>query len=140
MSIIKAVTEFVRECPFLDQFVPLFVDHTEDDPTNYGISSTGENVLYSYMDGSEVRQHNFVMYAREFARPDSQRVINTEFIENFSNWLYRMGVENKLPYLGEDMDPISMSSSNGMLFDIDDNGERALYQIQFELTYQKGGM
>lgn len=140
MSVITAVREYILQCPCLDELAPMFVDRTMHDPSNYGLSSSGETVLARFFDGSEQRRHNFNLYVRVYSDDDLERVSNTEFLEHFTNWLWDKGRRGELPDLGADAAAESLTPSGGALFDVDEDGDRSVYMIQVTLIYQKGGL
>lgn len=139
-KIIEAVKEFISTCPYLKSFVPVNTNFTDNEAYSYGISSSGEpSPLATYFDGSEERQHNFALYTRQFTSADVERMESIGFLEDFSRWLDEKTNRGELPDLGESREPISMQAYNGALFDISEDGESGLYQIQFNLIYEQKG-
>ena len=139
MSIIGGIKSYLQTCPHLQEFIGAYVDFTEDDPSNYGIMPAGDVTLQKYIGGAK-KQYNFVLYAREFTFEDIQRLENCEFLEHLSDWIFTQDQKKNFPFIGSDKQPSRIQCANGFLFNLDEeNGDRGLYQIQFQLFYfQKG--
>lgn len=137
-SVGQAVREFVTTCPFIQDFSITHIDFTGDSANNCGVADYGESSpLDIYMDGSVLLQHNFSLFARGYTIDDMDRLDNIGFVEHFSQWIRVQSMQGNFPDLGENRTADSMEAANGALFDIDENGEKGLYQIQFHLIYQE---
>lgn len=135
MTIIEAVKSFVETCPYLPELARVHIDHTGDKPSNYGVSSNGEDILTQYFDGTTLRRHAFALYAREYTTDDAERLENSGFLERFGGWLSRCTLLGMLPDLGEGRAADSMAVTSAMLYDVDESGQKGIYQIQFYLDY-----
>lgn len=136
-TIISAVRKFVATCPHLSEFAPVHVDFTAEEATNYGVASSGESPVQRYFTGDTLRRHNFALYAREYTTNDAERLTNSGFLERFANWLEEQTLTSGLPDLGEGRKAEEMGSANAMLFDLNEDGQTGLYQIQFYLLYEQ---
>ena len=66
MTIIDFLRQKLTEYPKISEFMAgadIHIDFTDPDPTNYGLSSTGDSLIREDVLGNQIRQHNFVMYA-----------------------------------------------------------------------------
>ena len=136
MSVIRAVQAFVGSCPYIQDFTGYVqVDFTGEQTGDFGVSSSGETVLDEDFTGTQLREHHFALYARRLTQTDEQRISNTEFLENFTNWLWEKSRAGELPVLGDGETPDSMAAAGGGMFQAE--GNEAEYQIQFSLTYEK---
>ena len=135
MSVIEAIREFIRTCPYLDEFAPVSVDWTDAAPVNYGVSPAGERVVSRYLDGSARIQYSFVLYAREMTEADLERLENNACLERFSGWIDDQSRAGALPQLGPGKYATRMECQNGFLFSMDEDGCAGLYQIQCQLYY-----
>ena len=87
------------------------------------------------MDGSTVRQLNFIFASREyFGRELAENLDIDEFYEKFSEWLEECSMEKNLPVLGEGKEARKIeATTHGYVFDASET--LAQYQIQCKLTY-----
>ncbi len=139
MTIIESIREFIKTCPHLDEFHKgLGVDHLKEDGPAYMIESTPcEPIIKKYMDGSSVRQYEFIFASKEAYGSDiMQNIENIGFYEHFSNWLEDQTKARNLPVL-DGMSPQSiMAITSGYIFNTEEMDE-AVYQIQCRLKYFK---
>ena len=73
MTIIEAVRNYIKTCPYLKEFedevVKINVDKLEEDSTVYSIDeSVFDPIVKTYIDGSSERQFVFVFASREDIR------------------------------------------------------------------------
>lgn len=138
MSIIKALREWLAECPELQKLSKDgYIDFTKDEKENYGISPGGETTVRRYIDGSSIRQYSFSIFARRYTAEDVGRLENAEFLENLSRWMDNKALVGELPDLGDGTETQAVSSNFAALFEADQNGKTGLYQIPCEMIYRK---
>lgn len=135
MSKIQALREFIFSCPLISTLLEdIHVDTTEENPVNYGIMPTGELILKKYITGGCQKQYDAVFYIRDCTIDDYERIENSEFLEEFTDWIETQNNNENLPKI----DNIeSISCSNGMLFDLSEDGTTGLYQLQLQIIYRK---
>ena len=81
MTVIDKVREILKEYPKIREFVnEIHIDFTESVAKSYGLSSTGDTLLRDDVLGTQLRQHNFVLYARAEAYEDFDRLQNSNFL------------------------------------------------------------
>lgn len=142
MNIIEFVKEVLTSYPKIQEFTNnIYVDFTDDSPTNFGISSLGDALVKEDILGNQIRQHNFVLYAVNQSFTDYDRLLNSTFLLELSYWLerYRSDVElsatiNNKTYKGMLK---SLSSANGMMYQVinEDMNNGVMYQIQIYAQY-----
>lgn len=135
--IIKAVRDFIKECPYLDAFHKgIGVDYLAEDDTAYMIESVpADPVIKSYTDGSSVRQFVFVFASREAYGSDVlQNIENSGFFEDFAEWLEKQTLEGNLLDLGPKRTARSIRAST-LPYVFDNEVHKAQYQIQCQLKY-----
>lgn len=138
MTVIQALRDFIQACPFLDTLLEdIHIDFTDDNITSYGISPTGESTVKEYVGGTKVKQYNASLYIRDFTADDIYRLENCEFLENFSTWIDQQNGVRNFPVISDSIEIDSISCSNGMLFDLDETGDKGTYQIQIHLIYTR---
>jgi hypothetical protein len=141
MNIIEVVKNILNGYSEISKFTNgIHVDFTDPEPTNFGLSSLGETLIKKDVLGNKKKQHNFVLYARNQAYTDFDRLSNSTFLLDLGNYLDTVkgqevitnvnGVEKK----GE---LIEMSSANGMLFEIPTGNinDGVTYQLQIYAQY-----
>jgi hypothetical protein len=161
MNIIELVRQIASEYPNINQFTnEINIDFTEPNPTNFGLSSVGDQLIKEDILGNQLRQHNFVLYAINQAYTNYDRLANSNFLLEFSYWLERAAQGQEIvaaidgygtfypgeEYPEEDRYPVhsglkgeltKLSAANAMLYmaptgDINDG---VTYQIQIYARY-----
>lgn len=134
-NIMEQVRKFIRTYPPLSND-KINVDFLPAEARSYAVESipTKEVVRY-YLDGSSVRQFEFVLSSREFyGEKIRQQLDNLGFYEDFSRWLTAQTMARNLPNLGEGKKAMIMeATTSGYAFAVDEN--KARYQIQCRLEY-----
>lgn len=160
MNIIELVKTILINYPKLYEFInDIHMEFTEGNSNNYGLSSTGDILLKEDIMGNQTRQHNFVLYARNQAYTDYDRLANSTFLLELSYWLENIVdnpststvIDGIYPY--GDLFPddcaypteegfsgklLKLSSANAMLFEIPtgDINDGVTYQIQIYAQYK----
>ena len=140
--IIDSIRKFIRTCPYLQEFdgaVKVNVDYLGEESTAYSIEETPcEPIIKKYVDGSSIRQFEFIFCSRESYGPDVlQNISNCGFYEDFANWIEEENAKNNLPILdGKECRSIECLTT-GYAFQTD--VDKARYQIQMRITYFQGG-
>ncbi|MCR1897813.1 chloramphenicol resistance protein [Irregularibacter muris] len=134
--IIEKVREYFLNCPLLNEIARLNVDFLGVEPTEYTIDSqptTG--IIKRYVDGGVLKQYVFVFGSREYYGADVlQNLENSEFYEEFSDWLDEQTEKDNLPLLEGNKKAIGLEAlTTGYLFDVSEDNAR--YQIQCRLIY-----
>lgn len=137
MSIIKSLREYFSECPVMDGFTDGHVDWTDEKSDNYGISPAGDTRIKRYVDGTELRKYDFVIYARFSTAEDAQKMQNSEWVEEFQEYIRKQNLGRNLPEGDEKTIPEKLTANNGLLFSYDENGLSGVYQVQLELIYRR---
>ena len=140
--IIKALRDYISQCPYLYEFNKgINVDYLDNDSTTYSIEEVPcEPIIKRYINGDTKRQYDFIFASRESYGADVfQNIENSGFYEDFSNWIEEQSVKGNLPSLEGNKESLEIKvSTTGYAFQTDDNSAR--YQIQLKLIYfQKGG-
>ena len=136
MAIIEHLREYIASCPILKEGY-LNVDRLGTDITEYTIDTTPcDTIVRKYVDGSSIRQFEFVFASRESYGSDiPQNIDNSEFYEQFARQIENNN-ENLSNLLSLDnyqtAQYIELVTS-GYAYDVGDNSAR--YQIQLRLVY-----
>lgn len=135
MNIIEKVKEILKEYPKISEFVnDIHIDFTDSESKSYGLSSIGDTLLKKDILDNQIRQHNFVLYARAEAYEDFDRLQNSNFLLELNYWLEK---QKNIEIDGGKI--TSLSSANGMLYEIpnSDLNNGVLYQLQIYAEYER---
>ena len=140
MKVIEAIRDYISNCPALETF-NINVNYLEDDYDSFSIEETPCNpVLRRYIDGSMKKQCQFVFTSKE---PYSSDVIcnidNSNFYEEFSNWIETNNKDGIFPSLEEGLEPTQIKVISSP-YVITTDEDKAIYQVQMNLIYLKKGM
>jgi hypothetical protein len=138
MNIIELVKEVVMGFP---NITDLHIDYTENDPDNYGLYPTGDQLLKKYVTGSQDRQHNFIFYAIFQSFNNYERMVNSTFLLDLAYWLEQAVTEQEIEVTINERTVTgiltNLSSANGMLYGY--NNETltgpVTYQLQIYAQY-----
>lgn len=143
MTITKAIQDFIKTCPFLEDFEAgvknIGIDRLDKDIDAYMVQAVpAQAVIKKYIDGSSTRQHVFVFATRAAYTTDEMRQLdNIGFFERFSDWLEEQTDKRELPNLGDSKRVAKKieALSGGYVFDQEAN--TAQYQMQCRLVYEQ---
>lgn len=141
MTVIEAVRIWLRTYPPLASG-RLGVDYLPEDAKTYSVDSVpGKEIIRQYLDGSCVKQFDFVLASREFLGDAiKSNTENLAFYEAFARWVRDCNRRPKhLPALGDNRTARSVEvSTSGYPFQVSPDG-MARYQIQLKLIYLEEG-
>lgn len=135
---IDKIRDYIETCPYLDEFTAVNVEYLVDKVKAYSVNeNAGYNpVLETYLNGSKLKQFNFSFDAKFYWNEEIQNnVDNSEFFENFSNWLEQNNDNDIFPDI-EGIKPITIGAiTPGYIFAT--SADEAIYRIGCRLTYLK---
>lgn len=139
MKVIEAIRDYISNCPALETF-NVNINYLEDDYDSFSIEETPcDPVLRRYIDGSMKKQCQFVFTSKE---PYSSDVIcninNSNFYEEFSNWIESNNRNSILPVLEEGLESSQIKVISSP-YVISTEESKAIYQIQLQLNYLMKG-
>jgi hypothetical protein len=142
MNIIELVKQILTDYPKMSEFTnDIHVDFTDSAPTNFGLSSTGDQLIKEDIVGNQTRQHNFVLYAINQAFTDYDRLANSTFLLEITYWLEQHKVDDPIEVIINEQTVsgkiTKLTSANGMLYSIPtgDINDGVTYQIQIYAQY-----
>ncbi len=143
MNIIELVKDILLQFPKINEVCnDIHIDFTDDVPTNYGLSSTGDSLLSEDLLGNQTRQHNFVLYAVYPSINDFDRMSNSGVLLELAMWLERQANEQEIEItIGDTTLKGSLkklSTANGMLYNIPNGNlnDGVQYQLQIIAQYE----
>ena len=138
MKIVEAIHDYISKCPYIKEF-EVNVNYLEAKYDSYMIEETpGEPILRRYIDGTTLRQIEFVFASREVYTSDIlSNIDNSSFYEDFSNWIETNNINGVFPDLEEGLEATKIKvTSNAYCVEADEDNAR--YQINLRLEYMKG--
>jgi hypothetical protein len=137
-SILQAMQEYLNSFPELDALAGgVKVDLCGSEPTSYGVALIGNDCIKRYVNGSQRWQANLVLYALDYSYDDAKRLENAGFCEKLTFWVEDNNYAGIFPELAEGFEPLKVSADNGILYDNEESGDKAIYQIQIHLIYRR---
>lgn len=143
MNIIEVVKETLQQFPKISQVCnDIHIDFTDDIPTNYGLSPTGDTLIKEDILGNQTRQHTFILYAVFQSQSDYDRMANSGTLLELQHWLENKADNQKITVTVGDKELTGelkkITCANGMLYAIpDDNlNSGVLYQLQITAQYK----
>jgi len=132
-SIIKVIREFIAQCPHIHDG-KIGVDYLENEVA-YSIEPTPVAPKdESFIDDSAIKQFAFIFASREsYGQETIQNMLNTEFYEDFSDWIEEQNINGNLPEI-EGIETIECLSTG---YAYQTGIDTARYQIQLRITYYK---
>ncbi len=138
MNIIELVKTILIEFPKISEVCnDIHVDFTEDKPTNYGLSSTGDALIKEDILGNQKRKHNFILYAVFQSLNDYDRINNSGVLLELQMWLERHAVNQTVTIdIGDEIlegKLERLTCANGMLYNIPEGNETEGVQYQLQI-------
>lgn len=132
-SIIEAIREYIATCPYLHDG-KIGVDYLENEVA-YSIEPTPVSPKdVNFIDDTGIKQFAFILASREsYGQETIQNMLNTEFYEDFANWIEENNFNGILPEI-EGIESIECLST-GYAFQT--GIDTARYQIPLRITYYK---
>lgn len=137
MNIIELLKHILLNFPKINEICnDIHIDFTDDIPTNYGISSTGDSLVSEDILGNQKRNHNFILYAVYQSQSDYDRMANSGTILELQYYLEQI-VKNQdftdYNFMGH---LTKLTCSNGMIYEIPNSlNDGILYQLQITAEY-----
>ena len=141
MNIIELVQKLLLDYPRISEVCnKIHIDFTDNQDTDYGLSSIGDVKLSEDILGNQTRQHNFVLYAVYQALNDYDRISNSGAILELQMYLESaaLGQEveitvNNTKYIGK---LTKIECSNGMLYEIPLENLMCAWRYQLQINAQ----
>lgn len=138
MKIIEAIREYIGNMDCMATFEnAINVNYLGGESDNFSIEEVPVNpILKKYLDGSSIRQFEFVFCSREpYGAEVLQQIENSTFYEDFANEIEEKNNNDILPTL-DNMEAMSLEiTSNAYTVSVTE--DTAMYQINLNLKYYK---
>lgn len=141
MNVIEAVKEILTNYEKISEFTnDISVDFMDNTPTNFGLYSTGDELISEDVLGNQKRRHTFILYANKQSFTDFDRLCNSSFLLELNYWLEKQkGLLISVEIDGKTKtgEIVKLSSANGMMYSIPtgDINDGITYQLQIYAEY-----
>lgn len=142
MNIIELVKSLLQEFPKINEVCNnIHVDFTEDTPTDYGLSPTGDTLLSEDILGNQLRQHTFSLYAVYQSTNDYDRLANSGVLLELQMYLERKADNQQITINVDDKtltgELKKLTCTNGMLYSVPQQNmmDGVMYQLQITAQY-----
>lgn len=138
MKIIEAIREYISNLDCMATFEnAINVNYLGGENDSFSIEEVPCNpIVKKYLDGSTLRQYQFVFCSREpYGAEILQQIENSTFYEDFANEIEEKNNNDILPTI-DNMEAMSLEiTSNAYTVSVTD--DTAMYQINLNLKYYK---
>ena len=138
MKIIEAIREYISNLDCMATFEnAINVNYLSGENDSFSIEEVPCNpIIKKYLDGSTLRQYQFVFCSREpYGAEVLQQIENSTFYEDFANEIEEKNNNDILPTL-DNMEAMSLEiTSNAYTVSVTE--DTAMYQINLNLKYYK---
>lgn len=142
MNIIELVKSLLQEFPKINDICNnVHIDFTNDIPTSYGLSPTGDTLLSEDILGNQLRQHTFVLYAVYQSINDYDRLANSGTLLELQMYLESKADNQQISINVGDKTITGklkkLTCANGMLYEVPQENmlDGVTYQIQITAQY-----
>lgn len=141
MNIIETVRSILESFPKIsDVCNEVHIDFADPEPTSYGLSSTGDELISEDVLGNQKRQHSFMLYSTFSSINDYERMLNSTALLELGLWLEEQTdceIESAVGdsiYTGK---LTKLTAANGMLYNVPQENELdgVQYQLQIIAKY-----
>lgn len=132
MSILRAVQTY------LEGFcgMKFLTDQAIGEVDSIAVMPTGNGQIKRDVIGGTSYQNNYVINVCESKTDEVDRAETHDLLERLQDWIDEQSRQGNFPKLPDPFMVEEITASNGMLFEVMDNG-LGLYQIQIKLTFTR---
>lgn len=137
MNIIEKVRSILESFPKISEVCnSIHIDFADPEPTSYGLSSTGDEVIREDIIGNQLRQHSFILYADYSSINDYERLGNSSVLLELGLWLEKQTGGEVETVIGTDTltgTLEKLTAVNGMLIQIPQENEVDGWRYQLQI-------
>ena len=137
---IDSVRDYIANCPYLDDFTEVNVNYLVDKVKAYSVNegASYNPIITTDILGNEESQFQFTFDAKFYWNDEiATNVDNSNFFENFSNWLRENNNNKIFPTIGSDDISITSISANSNGYIFDTSSDEAIYRISCVMNYTR---
>lgn len=141
MNIIETVRSILESFPKISEVCnEVHIDFADPEPTSYGLSSTGDELITEDILGNQLRQHSFMLYTTYSSINDYERLNNSTALLELGLWLKEQTgceVESTVGSTVYNGRLEKLTAANGMLISVPQENEMdgVQYQLQIIAEY-----
>lgn len=137
MTVTQAVLDFLEDCPYMADLLPVRTDYIGSKKDNSGLLHRGRTVVQRYFDGGVLWKEKFLLYARFDTAQETKRQEIREKMEAIADWLEEKSHSGVLPNLGTGRSAQAIEVEEGEIDERQPNLVYAVYQFGFSLLWRK---
>lgn len=137
---IDSVRDYIANCPYLDDFTEVNVNYLVNKVKAYSVNegASYNPIITTDILGNEESQFQFTFDAKFYWNDEiANNVDNSNFFENFSNWLRENNNNKIFPTIGSDDISITSISANSNGYIFDTSSDEAIYRISCVMKYTR---
>lgn len=137
---IDSVRDYIANCPYLDDFTEVNVNYLVNKVKAYSVNegASYNPIITTDILGNEESQFQFTFDAKFYWNDEiANNVDNSNFFENFSNWLRENNNNKIFPTIGSDDISITSISANSNGYIFDTSSDEAIYRISCVMNYTR---
>lgn len=138
---IENIRNYMKKCPYLDEFATLNVNYMVDKVNAYSINESAgyKPIINIDITGNKEMQFLFNLDYKTYWNEETQNNIdNSILFEKIRDWLEKNDENGIYPEVNDNLEPLTISATtNGYIFAT--NSDEAIYRISCKFTYLKKG-
>lgn len=140
--IIESLMNYILTCPYLEKLSKFGLNFLDRNSKNYSIEEVpSKSTISKKVDGSYEKQFVFVFASMfDYSEELENQIYNSGFYEDFSDWIEENNDNEIFPKLRDGLIPTSIEvETSGYLYGVTEGMDKARFQIQCKLIYEKEG-
>ena len=137
MNIIETVRSILESFPKIsDVCNEVHIEFADPEPTSYGLSSIGDELITEDILGNQLRQHSFMLYTTYSSLNDYERLSNSTALLELGLWLKELTgceVESTVGSTVYNGRLEKLTAANGMLISVPQENEKDVVQYQLQI-------
>lgn len=136
MSMLSVIKAYIKTNPNIESSVPVWVDFMGSEPDQISIIPIpGSRVIEDYINGDSMRAFPFAIQSVESTADELERLQNSGFYEELSEWFETQTFSGVLPTLEDDKVAESIETMGWAYLFAQGESQTGVYQIQCRLVY-----
>lgn len=136
MTVSEAIKQWLYGFPKITIDERIETELLGSQAVSYAISRTPQNVIETYVDGSQQRTEYYMLFARQATQLEAERVSNDKLLEELESWIEEKNLNGEYPTIDEKrkVDEIGISSS---FYIYSQEEEESIYSLTIMIKYRK---
>lgn len=136
MTVSEAIKQWLYGFPKITIDERIETELLGSQAVSYAISRTPQNVIETYVDGSQQRTEYYMLFARQSTQLEAERVSNDKLLEELESWIEEKNLNGEYPTIDEkrNVDEIGISSS---FYIYSQEEEESIYSLTIMIKYRK---